>query len=1177
MRLTQLTVLLSLLATSLAFAAPPKPAPSPATRWVVILNEKPVTEQYPGRIEKIRAVSEPYRQHLLQAQAALRPRIEGQHARVTGSVQHLLNAIFVVATPAQAAALRKLPGVKAVAHMRRYKKADQLSISNVAGAWSATAIGGESNAGAGVKIGIIDTGIDQTHPAFQDPSLVVPSGYPVCNVPPPDCPNLPSNCAYTTNKVIVARSYVCEIVYSDVSPTATDLASQSRPDDLTARDLDGHGTGVASVAAGVTTSYNGTQITGVAPKAFLGNYKVFGSDETNPNGSGNILQALDDAVTDGMDVVNMSLGSSAYGGPLDEGCSYSLPTGPISIVSDACDPLAWEVESAMQNAQVTVVVAAGNEGSNGYQFNYGCGEPPCYSLPTFASVGSPAYAPSAIAVGGIQNDVTYVEHIDISGSGVPSGLQTIDAFTSYDGPVPDQPTAPATLVDDGSLCTAVTSTALTGQVALVTQGSCDDVTMVTNAQSGGAVAVIEIADGESFFLPFGLSGTTIPTFIVGQDDGANLKSYVDANSGAAQASLDPRPFQVPAESLGLIPYSIAPFSSRGPVAESGALKPDLVAAATDFLIPAETIDPYGELFNFAGYGVTQGTSFATPMVTGSAALIRQANPNAATFTPLQIKSALVNTAALTNLVTSDGSAQASITEAGAGLLQTGSAVISTVQAVPATVAFGNLTTLVSATTTTSCVTVNTNPCTLTFYNTGANSVTLTLNVVPSFGHTTSSTAVEVNNSGTASLTVPAGGNTTATVSLTGNVPSPGRYEGVITASGGPVQLSIPYMFVEGDGIPYDVIPLNDVEPGQGYIAFDGAVGAQIPWYQECDNTSNSCVNDYGPIAIQVIDQYGVPVEGVPVSWAVTGGNGTIIADPDYTDSITMTNGIAGATVNLGSTVGSQEFTAIVNGSMSLPFDGYARIAPAIGTPFVVDAASFSQGKAVAPGSWIAVYGTNLSDTTQGNNGTDLAFSKCPLCSLVNQLLPMGIDGAAFSFDTANLSVPGRMNYVSPTQLNVLVPWELQGQTSATVKVIVNYTYSAEYTLPIAQFSPGFFVISYTTQAAAALDLNYNLITSSNPAKQGNAIQLYMNGLGPVSNQPADGAAALSNPLSQTPTNPIIMIGNQQANVLFSGLAPGFAGLYQVNVTVPTGLTSGMQPITCTMGTVTSTTAYLPVQ
>ena len=1140
---------MSVFAAGLAWAPAASAATPAASRWIVLLNEKPVVEQHPGRIERTRAAAEPYRQHLQQVQAALRPQIEGMHVRITGSLQHLLNGIVVVATPEQAAALRKLPGVKAVAPLRRYRKADQLSLSNVESAWSASPIGGETNAGAGIKIAIIDTGIDQTHPAFQDPSLVAPAGYPKYDNA--------ADQAFTSNKVIVARSYVSDIVYSDVSPTATNPAAQSRPDDLTARDLDGHGTGLASVAAGMTTSYNGVSITGVAPKAFLGNYKIFGSDDVNPIGAGNILQALEDAVTDGMDVVNLSLGGlSPYSGPLDTdpiNCvNTGLPNSPIPIPADACDPLAYEVESAMQNALVTVVVAAGNDGADGYQYNYGNG------APTFATVGSPAYAPSAIAVGGIQNDVTYVWHVEISGNSVPSNVQKIEAYESYDGP-PALTLVKGTLVDatqTGNLCTAA-PTSLSGEIALVMQGSCDDVTMVTNAQNAGAAGVIEISNtGNSLLQPSGLAGTAIPTFIIFQSDGANLRIYIDAHPGAI-ATLDPKPYQV---LTGPPPYSVAYFSSRGPVSTTGALKPDLVAAGTDFLMPTENYDPNGELFNFSRYGTADGTSFATPMVAGSAALVKQANPK---LTPLQIKSALVNTASLTNLVTTDGSAQASVTEVGAGLLQTQTAVLSTVQAVPSSVSFGQAGAF------------NT-PQTLTISNTGSSQVSLTMTVVQGAGHTSSVSQVLVNNSSSATVAVPANGTNTVSVSLTGSTPPAGRYEGVITVSGGPVPLTIPYMYVIGDGIPYDVIPLGG--------AFDGAVGAQIPWTQLCDNTNNSCINDYGPIAVQVIDQYGVPVSGVPVSWGVTKGGGSYVNDPNYTDFFTDSNGLAGATVIVGTTPGPQEFSANVIG-MVLPFDGYARVASALTS--IQDAASYQTG-AIAPGSWIAVYGTNLTDATQGNNGTDFPFAHCYLCNVLNQPLPMGIDGAAFSFDTTNLSVPGRFSYVSPGQLNVQIPWELTGQTSAVVKSIVNYTYSPTQTFQLAQYSPGFFQVPIGSANAAAENPDYSIVTASNPATRGSYVQLFMNGLGPVNctagppsctsnNQPADGFGAPSSPLAKTAATPIVTIGGQPANVLFSGLAPGFASLYQVNVDVPANIATGRQPITFSIGGVSAPAAYLFVK
>jgi uncharacterized protein (TIGR03437 family) len=263
--------------------------------------------------------------------------------------------------------------------------------------------------------------------------------------------------------------------------------------------------------------------------------------------------------------------------------------------------------------------------------------------------------------------------------------------------------------------------------------------------------------------------------------------------------------------------------------------------------------------------------------------------------------------------------------------------------------------------------------------------------------------------------------------------------------------------------------------------------------------------------------------------------------------------------------------------MTLPFDGYARLVPAINANGVVDAASFTGGKAVAPGSWISVFGVNMTDATVGNSGVNYAFANCPACNVATQPLPMGIDGAAFSFDASNLSLPGRFSYVSPQQLNIQVPWELEGQSSAQVKSIVNYTYSGLYTLPLAEYSPGFFVIDQANDVAA-LDLSYKLVDSSNPVARGDYVQLYLNGLGPVSNQPGDGLAAPSKPLAQTVATPTITIGGQAATTIqFSGLAPGFVSLYQVNVLVPSGLSAGAQTITCSIGGVTSKTAQLYVK
>ena len=182
---------------------------------------------------------------------------------------------------------------------------------------------------------------------------------------------------------------------------------------------------------------------------------------------------------------------------------------------------------------------------------------------------------------------------------------------------------------------------------------------------------------------------------------------------------------------------------------------------------------------------------------------------------------------------------------------------------------------------------------------------------------------------------------------------------------------------------------------------------------------------------------------------------------------------------------------------------------------------------------------------------------------------------SFDVPSAGISVPGHLTYVSPSQVNVQVPWELQGQTSVQVKVTINYTYGNVVTLPLASFAPAFFEAS--PGSVAALDLNYKSIGTSNPAVRGQTVALYVNGLGPVTNTPPSGDPASSTTLSQTASTPTVTIGGVNAPVSFSGLAPGFAGLYQINVTVPSTITAGNQPIVVSIGGQTSKTSGISVQ
>jgi minor extracellular serine protease Vpr len=351
------------------------------------------------------------------------------------------------------------------------------------------------------------------------------------------------------------------------------------------------------------------------------------------------------------------------------------------------------------------------------------------------------------------------------------------------------------------------------------------------------------------------------------------------------------------------------------------------------------------------------------------------------------------------------------------------------------------------------------------------------------------------------------------------------------------------MFVVPSNIAYDMIPLEGT-------SFDGPVNQQIP-------------AAYGVLALRVIDRFGTSVANTPVTWAAVAGGGSVTAYGTIgATSTTDINGIAAATATLGPTATAQQFSATVNG-MTIDFTGNARIPPAITAGGIVDGAAFTANRAVAPGSIISIFGTNLSDSSAG-------ATQFPL--------PLGINGVAFSFDvpSAGVSLPGRFHYVSSTQLNVQVPWELANYPSATVKVIINYTYSSTYSLNLATYAPGFFAYQSNGQSfASALDSTLAVVTATNPVARGTTVALYLNGLGPVNNQPADGWPA-TDATSTTVATPTITIGGEAATVTFSGLAPGYADLYQVNATVPTNISAGTQPVTCAIGGVSCQTVNLYV-
>jgi uncharacterized protein (TIGR03437 family) len=163
-------------------------------------------------------------------------------------------------------------------------------------------------------------------------------------------------------------------------------------------------------------------------------------------------------------------------------------------------------------------------------------------------------------------------------------------------------------------------------------------------------------------------------------------------------------------------------------------------------------------------------------------------------------------------------------------------------------------------------------------------------------------------------------------------------------------------------------------------------------------------------------------------------------------------------------------------------------------------------------------------------------------------------------------------YVGESQINAQIPYGTP-TGSATITVTASGGTSAAGTLPVESAGPGIFTIG--TQAAA-VNADGSVNTTTNGAAPNSSISVYFTGTGPLSNPPASGAAASSNPLSQAMLPYSASIGGEPATVTFVGLAPGFVGLGQANITIPSSLSPGNYPLILTIGGVESNSALISV-
>ena len=212
---------------------------------------------------------------------------------------------------------------------------------------------------------------------------------------------------------------------------------------------------------------------------------------------------------------------------------------------------------------------------------------------------------------------------------------------------------------------------------------------------------------------------------------------------------------------------------------------------------------------------------------------------------------------------------------------------------------------------------------------------------------------------------------------------------------------------------------------------------------------------------------------------------------------------------------------------------------------IYNAASYAPaGNPISPGEFITLFGTGLANTaktatppypTGGFNGVTVLINK----------------------------VPAPIYFVGPNQINALVPYATTGAT-ATIVVQNGAAASNTVTVPVAATSPGIYALDQSGAGpGAVLHADYSLVNSASPAHGGETLQIFLTGMGGVSPAVADGTAGSTDPnhLSKAAAAVTVYLGGQQCTVDYNGLAPGFPGLYQINVTLPQPLlTTGALPL-----------------
>jgi len=251
----------------------------------------------------------------------------------------------------------------------------------------------------------------------------------------------------------------------------------------------------------------------------------------------------------------------------------------------------------------------------------------------------------------------------------------------------------------------------------------------------------------------------------------------------------------------------------------------------------------------------------------------------------------------------------------------------------------------------------------------------------------------------------------------------------------------------------------------------------------------------------------------------------------------------------------------MNSELRTKEDTRRSAAPFITSAGITSAASYISG--ITPGGLVTIFGINLSIGLTGIASSD----QTPW--------PTSLSGTEVSMDGVAVPITSLVKLNGQEQVTVQAPFVLDARPIVHVSVLTSAGVSDPVPVLVSRAHIGLFLID-GINGAILRGANSSVVGPANPVAKGEGIVIFATGLGATSNAPPAGVASPSNPLAETVLKPTVTIGGANAQVLFSGLSPGFVGLYQINAIVPEPISSGSLNLTVTMGASQSNVAKIQV-